>query len=258
MPKVLTFVVATVLSLCAAAQNQTPANPSGTPAMDMSHGQSMGDMSGMGNGSASAMHAMEGRHMDMGEHMKMTPLRPLRAGDQQRAEEVAVAARAVAEKYRNYEGALADGYRIFLPNVPQKIYHFTNYENAFYARQRFDPSRPTSLLYEKHGDGYQLIGVMYTARKDATEEELNTRIPLSVAQWHAHVNLCIPPRSQREDVIQPGHRFGLNGSIATQAECDAAGGRFFPQVFGWMVHVYPFEQKPENIWSVERQRNTTD
>jgi hypothetical protein len=26
-----------------------------------------------------------------------------------------------------------------------------------------------------------------------------------------------------------------------------------PQIFGWMVHVYPFEQKPEDIWSVERQ-----
>src|SRR5262245_33595480 len=105
MPKVPTFLVATVLSLCAAAQNQTPANPND---MDMSHGHSMGDMSGMGNGSASAMHAMEGRHMDMGQHMKMTPLRALHPGDQQRAEEVAVAARAVAEKYQNYKGALAD------------------------------------------------------------------------------------------------------------------------------------------------------
>jgi hypothetical protein len=26
-----------------------------------------------------------------------------------------------------------------------------------------------------------------------------------------------------------------------------------PQVFGWMAHVYPFEQKPEDIWAVERQ-----
>jgi hypothetical protein len=30
-------------------------------------------------------------------------------------------------------------------------------------------------------------------------------------------------------------------------------GQVFPQVLGWMVHVYPFEQKPEDIWSVERQ-----
>ena len=23
--------------------------------------------------------------------------------------------------------------------------------------------------------------------------------------------------------------------------CDAAGGRFYPIIFGWMVHVYPYE-----------------
>ncbi len=39
----------------------------------------------------------------------------------------------------------------------------------------------------------------------------------------------------------------------TEQDCDAAGGHFLPQVFGWMVHVYPFEQKPEDVWSVERQ-----
>ena len=36
-------------------------------------------------------------------------------------------------------------------------------------------------------------------------------------------------------------------------DCEAAGGKFMPQIFGWMVHVYPFEQKPEDVWSVERQ-----
>jgi hypothetical protein len=25
-----------------------------------------------------------------------------------------------------------------------------------------------------------------------------------------------------------------------------------------MVHVYPFEQKPEDVWSVERQHNHMD
>ena len=258
MGKVPTIVVTLLVTLCAAAQNQTPENPNNMPGMDMSHPPSMPEMPGLGDGNASAMHAMEGHHMDMGPHMKMTRLRPLHPGDEQRAQEVVVAARAIAEKYRDYKVALADGYQIFLPNVPQKMYHFTNYQSAFYARKNFNASRPTSLLYEKHGDDYQLIGVMYTARKDSTEEELNARIPLSIAQWHAHVNLCLPHDSQRDDVIQPGHKFGLNGSITSKAECDAAGGRFFPQVFGWMVHVYPFAQKPGDIWSVERQRNHRD
>lgn len=133
-------------------------------------------MPGMeGNGTAMAMHSMESHHMDMGPHMKMTPLRTPHSGDQAKADEVVTAARAAAEKYKNYKVALADGFRIFLPNVPQKQYHFTNYSYAFEARNNFDPLRPTSLLYEKHGDDYKLAGVMYTAKKDATEDQLNER-----------------------------------------------------------------------------------
>ena len=243
------------LAMCAPAftQNST-GNMSG---MDMSqqHGQTgdMHDMPGMGEGGASAMRAMDGHHMDMGPHMKMTALRPIQPGDKEKADQIAAAARSVAEKYQDYKVALADGYKIFLPNVPQKQYHFTNYSNASYARSTFDASRPTSLLYEKQGDGYKLIGVMYTAKKNASEDDLNARIPLSIAQWHAHVNLCMPPRDRRREALPPNAKFGLAGSIATQEDCDAAGGRFLPQVFGWMVHVYPFEQKADDVWSVERQ-----
>jgi hypothetical protein len=214
----------------------------------------MHDMPGMGNdGSAHAMHSMEGRHMDMGPHMKMTTLRDPKPGDQEKADQVVEAARMVAEKYRDYKVALADGYKIFLPNLPQKQYHFTNYWYGFEASQRFNPSHPTSLLYEKQKDGYQLVGVMYTAPKAATWSELDKRIPLSVAQWHAHVNLCIPPADKKKETWGPNPQFGLQGSISTREACDAAGGKFVPQIFGWMVHVYPLEQKPEDIWSVERQ-----
>jgi len=213
----------------------------------------MRDMPAMGEGGDSAIHAMEGHHMDMGPHMKMTNLRPLQPGDRDTAEQVVEAARTVAAKYQDYKVALADGYKIFLPNLPQKQYHFTNYWNAFDAGNRFDASRPTSLLYEKVGDNYKLIGVMYTAKKDASEEELNSRIPLSIAQWHAHVNLCMPPRDRRAEALPPNAKFGLAGSIVTKSECDAAGGKFLPQIFGWMVHVYPFEQKAEDVWAVDRQ-----
>jgi hypothetical protein len=217
----------------------------------------MQEMPGMGNeGSAHAMHAMEGRRMDMGPHMKMTTLRDSKPGDQQKADQVLEAARMVGEKYRDYKAALADGYRIFLPNLPQKQYHFTNYWYGFEASQGFNPNHPTSLLYEKHGDGYQLIGVMYTAPKTFTWAQLDQRIPLSIAQWHAHVNLCVPPPDKKKEMWGPNPQFGLQGSITTKEACDAAGGRFVPQIFGWMVHVYPFEQKPEDVWSVERQAHS--
>lgn len=134
-----------------------------------------------------AMHSIEG-HMDMGPHMKMTTLRPPKPNDAVRAQEVADIARRVGENYADYHKALADGFKIFLSNVPQKMYHFTNYPWATEAAFHFNPERPTSLLYEKHGEGYKIVGVMYTAPKRYTEEELDHRIPLSVAQWHEHVN----------------------------------------------------------------------
>jgi len=194
--------------------------------------QDMHDMPGMGgDGSASAMRVMESHHMDMGPHMKMTSVRAMQPGDQEKADQIVTAARSVAEKYKGYKVALADGFKIFLPNLPQKQYHFTNYWNAFEAARHLDPSRPTSLLYEKHGEDYKLIGIMYTARKNTTEDDLNSRIRLRVAQWHAHVNLCMPPADKRREALPPNAKYGLAGSIATKEECDAAGGKFHPQSF---------------------------
>lgn len=217
-------------------------------------GMSMPDMKGMNNdGSAHAMISMSGRKMDMGPHMKMTTLRDLKPGDQEKADQVVASARQAAEKYVDYRVALADGYKIFLPNLPQKQYHFTNYRYAFEAAIQFNPEHPTSLLYEKDGDQYKLIGVMYTAPKNSNWNDLDQRIPLSIAQWHAHVNMCLPPPERKKEAWGPNAKFGLAGSIATKADCDVAGGKFMPQIFGWMVHVYPLEQKPEDIWSVGRQ-----
>jgi hypothetical protein len=195
---------------------------------------------------------MEG-HMDMGAHMKMTALRPAKPGDAERARRVVEDARKASAKYIDYHAALADGYKIFHPEVPQKMYHFTNYQYAIEAAFNFNPEHPTSLLYEKHGDDYKLIGVMYTASKRLGEEQLDQRVPLSIAQWHEHVNFCAPPADRRTEMLAPHPRFGLKGSITTQEACDAAGGTFHPVIFNWMVHVYPFEKDQKSIWSVERQ-----
>ena len=45
---------------------------------------------------------------------------------------------------------------------------------------------------------YKLIGVMYTAPKNANWNELDQRIPLSIAQWHAHINMCMPPSDRKK------------------------------------------------------------
>ena len=185
-------------------------------------------------GSAHAIRSMEGHHMDMGPHVRMTTLRDPRPGDEQRAQQVVGSARRVIERYKDYRTALTDNFQIFLPNVTQKMYHFTNYSYAFEAAFSFNPEHPTSLLYEKYGNDYKLVGLMYTAPKRFDEDDLDQRIPLSVAQWHEHVNLCLPPADRRREALGPHAKFGQQGSIATKEECDANGGTFRPILRSWI------------------------
>jgi hypothetical protein len=170
-------------------------------------------------------------------HMRMTVLSAPAAGDSARAAAVAAAARADLARYEDYHKALADGFHIFAPNVPQHVYHFTSRTRALEAAVHFDASKPTSLLYERTGDStYRLIGAMYTAPRWLSLADLNSRIPLSIAQWHLHTNWCLAPRDPGNRALKEGSDgqplFGPKGSITTEAACRAAGGRFYPELFG--------------------------
>jgi hypothetical protein len=236
-----------------AAQSQGSQQSSGSKAQEsqgMDHSSMPGmDMDDAKANEAHAVHDMTPGHMDAHSlHMHMTAMRPSNPQDTARAKEIAVQLRSGIEKYKDYHVALNEGYKIFLPNIPQPEYHFTNYKNGFMEAFSFDPSRPTSLLYKKTADGYELVGAMYTMPKRATEEQLNERVPLSVAMWHLHTNLCMPPWGQRGPADMT--KFGLHGGITTEEACDAAGGHFHPVVFGWMVHVYPYEDSLDKIFAM--------
>ena len=219
----------------------------------MDHSKMAGmDMDDAKASEAHAVHDMTSGHMDAHSlHMHMTAMRPQTPADTARASEIVTQLRSGIEKYKDYRVALNDGYKIFLPKVPQPEYHFTKYENGFLEAFTFEPARPTSLLYKKTSDGYELVGAMYTMPKRASEEQLNARVPLSVAMWHLHTNLCMPPRDQRGTADMS--KFGLKGTIATEDACDAAGGRFHPEIFGWMVHVYPYEDSLDKVFAMHHQ-----
>jgi hypothetical protein len=144
----------------------------------------------------------------------------------------------------------------------------------------FDLAHPGSLLYErKTFGGYKLVGAMYDAPASDTPDQLDALIPLGLSHWHAHTNICLPRGVTEEDVINGNvgnvgsnmrpdisssvdaprgfsrgtdagarmrlgyladPRFGFTGTISNQADCEAAGGNFHKQIFGWMIHVYPF------------------
>lgn len=201
--------------------------------------------------------------MDM-HHMRMTPHQPAAPGDSARAAQVLATLRTALAPYQDYHKALADGYRIFLPKIPQPVYHFTNRAITRAGVKTFDPAHPGSLLYEKLNDStYKLVGAMYIAAKDATPDDLNARVPLSIATWHAHTNFCVPKnvfsKARWTATDSTGaHLFGFKGSISTADACAVANGRFLPQVFGWMVHVYPFAPTWAEVWATDEVPATNE
>ena len=195
--------------------------------------------------------------MEMNPHMRMTALRTPTAADSARVRALADTLRRALTKYRDVKVAEADGFRMFAPQLKnQHVYHFTRNMNAVKAAFTFDPAEPTSLLYRKDASGnFVLSGAMYTAPRRASEDDLNARVPLSIARWHEHVNICIQKRGEAErwkETRDGMMLFGPAGSIATKAECDAANGRWFEHLFGWMVHANVFAGRElGEIWGGE-------
>jgi hypothetical protein len=206
-------------------------------------GMNMGDMSSTGNMGPS-MAAMEG-------HMYITPLRPKQPGDEEKAKALLAQVKASIERYKDYRKALADGYVIANPKVDQPQSHFNNPANIKEAESHFDPTKPSSLLYRKTpNQRYKLEGVMFTDRPDASEDELNERIPLSIVRWHEHTNFCAAPADKVQEYFGKSPKFGMFGSIRTADACKAAGGKFFPTMFTWMIHVFPYEDNLKDAFSM--------
>ncbi len=211
----------------------------------------MGSMD-MGSENAASMdRMMSSEHMEhdpmMAAHMGYTASRPKSDGDQHRADELVETLQGALAKYKDYHLAEADGYKPWHPEVKQPIVHFSKMWYGLKAAFTFNPSQPTSLLYKRTSDGYELVGAMYTAPKRDTEDQLNKRVPLSIARWHKHINLCLPKKGTDPSTVD-WKKFGM-GTIATRNSCDEAGGVFYPQLFGWMVHVYPWEKNSQLVWA---------
>ena len=200
-------------------------------------------------------HAHSPEDINSALHMEMTALRPGTAADSARAAGVARILRDALKQYADTSTAVADGYTMFNPtDTHQKTYHFTSNWNALKEAFRFDPAKPTSLLYRKDASGhFVLTGAMYSAPRKFSPEKLDVRVPLSIAQWHKHVNWCIPKKADkvRWAESKDGYAvFGPASPIATKRACDAVGGVFHETVFGWMVHANVMAgDDPKLIWS---------
>jgi hypothetical protein len=181
--------------------------------------------------------------MKMGNHMQMSLKGKPQPGDEQRAQGIVAAAREVLARYADVNVALRDGYKPFHPSgrMGEEV-HYTNYRFARKEQKDVDYRQPGSILYRRTPEGMKAVGVMYTAPRDSTPEQLNAIAPLSMATWHRHVDFCAGPRSlPLSEQFGAGAQFGPQGSIQTEDACTAAQGLWIPVVFGWMTHVYPDE-----------------
>jgi len=199
----------------------------------------------------------------MARHMAYSASRPLTPADSARATQVINELRQAVARYQDVRVAEADGYKMFAPQLKnQPQYHFTKNWNAVQNQFGFDPARPTSLLYRRNERGeLVLTGAMYTASKRTSEDELDKRVPLSVARWHRHVNWCIPKRSEKDrwyETKEGRPVFGPLG-VSTERECEAANGRFIAQAFGWMVHANVFAGNDlRSIWHDDHMAHDHD
>jgi hypothetical protein len=243
-------LLAALLSAPAAAAQGSGAPPPAPPANVTSGGGAI--MFGLEKQIAMAVEQSMGNQMEGNAHLALTPVRPASAADSARAARVAADLRKGIEKYRDVSVAVADGFEMFAPGATeQPVYHYVHPIRTLREQGRFDAAEPGTLIYQRNAKGdLDLIGAMYMAGPRATPDELDARVPLSIARWHRHVNYCFPVDRRRMAEMRDGKPlFGPVGTIATREACNAEGGRFSAQLLGWMVHANVFAgTDPASIW----------
>jgi hypothetical protein len=179
-------------------------------------------------------------------HVEYTVLRPENDADKARAATLVTDLQHALAKYQDYHVAEAEGFEPFHLEFKDPVVEFLKHSSDLKA---FSISDPISLAYKPTPEGgYKLIGATYAEQKNASDDQLNKDIPLSVARWRRDINLCLPARGTGTKTTDR-NKFDSIGSIATKQACDAVGGRFIPVLFGWTIEVHPWEQDPKRVWT---------
>ena len=108
-------------------------------------------------------------------------LRTANADDAGRADQIVQTLRQALAKYKDYRVALKDEYAPLHPERTPKHYHFANKQRRFLAKVRFEPAEPTSLLYRKTGDGYELGRGKWCQEQIRLNGHLSPRQPPTVS-----------------------------------------------------------------------------
>ena len=182
-------------------------------------------------GSSASLAAQDMASMEPGHrHMSFTPPRAGTPADSAKALAVVHTLRAAIAQYPTLAAAESAGYRSRLPDAMEqrrRMLHVARPKSRP-GTAGFDPASPQALLYRRDESGrFRLAGAMFVAPEGATEEDLDARIPLSVARWHQHLDVCRGPKGEMKRRYR---------QATTASACDAAGGRFRSES-RYMVHV---------------------
>lgn len=164
-------------------------------------------------------------------HMSFSPERAGTAADTARAVALLEELRRAVAPYQTLDAARAAGY------VPLRSPESVKNGKLLHAGRRprrpreggqFDPAKPQALLFRRETDGtMHLAGAMFVAPPSATLDDLDAMVPLGVARWHQHMNIC----------VSAGRSFLRRLAHATTEEaCSRLGGHFRAES-RYMVHV---------------------
>jgi hypothetical protein len=183
------------------------------------------------SGASSALRAQADEPVMAHAHMSLTPTRPGTAADTARATRVVHELQTAIAPYETLDAANAAGFRALRDSgtvKDGKLLHVGKRMRRAGGQAAFDPKTPQALLYRRAPDGgMRLAGAMYVAPLSATPEDLDAMIPLSVAHWHRHVNVCA---SADRKSFKPFPK------VTTPEGCEAVGGRFRAES-RYMIHV---------------------
>ena len=152
--------------------------------------------------------------------------------------------RALVARYPTIAAAEAAGYRRSGAFAPGLGTHYVNEAtvslNDDGVMDRHDLAAP-QLIFDGLGPDARLAGFMYLARTGTEPEGFAGHLD----HWHAHTNLCVVDRG---GVLHAP--IGADAA-ATESECAALGGVFFPKT-AYMLHVWsvPGFESPLGVFSM--------
>ncbi len=167
---------------------------------------------------------------------------------------VVAAVKASIREIQDYKNAIADGYLRGNPEVKQTWLPLQQWSLRTRGRPALRPHRNQprcSTLRPPTPGGFKPKGVMLPPSSNATESELNDRIPLSMAHWRISTSISVVRMPAKVKGV-----FRRSPEVRHVRVNDSQQGKrvrrrmepgYFRTSSTWMIHVFPYE---DDAWRI--------